>query len=62
MCFQIFSSPPPTSSYLLYQLYDLDKQVALVAVDILDEACEEEVRVLAHSFTDGLYMYNDKWT
>ena len=25
------------------QLYDLDKQVALEAVDILDEACEEEV-------------------
>ena len=54
------SSPPPPllsyrpspslfllpSSYPLspHKLYDLDNQVALEAVDILDEACEEEVR------------------
>ena len=28
---------------LVPQLYDLDRQVALEAVEILDEACEEEV-------------------
>ena len=28
---------------LVPQLYDLDKQVAMEAVEILDEACEEEV-------------------
>ena len=29
---------------LVPQLYDLDRRVALEAVEILDEACEEEVR------------------
>ena len=28
---------------LVPQLYDLERQVALEAVEILDEACEEEV-------------------
>ena len=28
---------------LVPQLYDLERRVALVAVEILDEACEEEV-------------------
>ena len=29
---------------LVPQLYDLERRVAMEAVDILDEACEEEVR------------------
>ena len=40
------SSPPPP------QLYDTDEDVAMEALDVLDEACEEEVSssyVSAHS-------------
>lgn len=29
---------------LWLQLYDLDKEVAMEAIDILDEACDQEVR------------------
>ena len=32
-------------SHCALQLYDLDKEVAMEAIDILDEACEQEVRV-----------------
>lgn len=31
-----------TSTHIYIQLYDTDKQVAMEAVDILDEGCEEE--------------------
>lgn len=34
---------------LVPQLYDLDRQVALEAVEILDEACEEEVSLFPSS-------------
>jgi hypothetical protein len=34
--------PPPPPSFSSSQLYDTDKEVAIEAADILDEACEEE--------------------
>ena len=33
---------------LYYQLYDVDEEVAMEAVDILDEACEEEVSLIGY--------------
>ena len=35
---------------LTTQLYDVDSEVAEEAIDILDEACEEEVRFLSLLF------------